>query len=447
MSSYYEQYKLKLTTPEQAAALVRSGDWIDYGWCCGHSYDFDRALSHRLEDLHDVNVRGGVALWTPEIIKADPEGKHIAWNTWHASGADRKAIQNGAATYIPFKYSEVCGIYRNALAPIDIAAFQVTPMDEHGFFNFGPNSSHTMPMLERAKTVIVEVNEHMPYAHGTRENYIHISQVDHIIESTQGKVAELPSGTFSDVDMKVAELIANDIHDGDCLQLGIGGMPNAIGALLAKSDLKDLAIHSEMYVDSFVDMTENGVVNCSRKPIDPYTQIYAFAAGTQRLYDFIDHNPTLLTRTVDYVNGNATLRRIPNFVSVNNAMTVDLYGQVCAETAGTRHISGAGGQLDFVIGAYESPGGRSYMCLSSTYTDRQGKLHSRIVPTIPDGTIVTDTRANLHYLVTEYGMVNFKGKSLWERTEALVSLAHPDFRDELIQKASELKIWRPSNKR
>ena len=447
MSSYYDLYKEKLTTPEAAAALVKSGDWLDYGWCTSHSYDFDRALANNLDHLRDVKVRGGVALWTPEIIKADPTGEHVAWHSWHSTGADRKAIQNGGAAFIPVKYSEILRLYRENVEPIDIMVFQVTPMDKHGYFNFGPNASHTQAILERSRTVIVEINEHLPFCYGTRENFIHISDVDYIIEGTQGKIAAMPAGTFDDVDMAVAKIITDEIRDGDCLQLGIGGMPNAIGSLLAESDLKDLGIHSEFYVDAFVDLSEKGIVTGRYKPLDPYTQVYAFAAGTQRLYDFLDQNPACVTKTVDYVNGISSISKIPNFVSINNAINVDLFGQAASETAGFKHISGAGGQLDFVLGAYASPGGRTYMCLSSTFTKRDGTMVSRIVPTLPTGSIVTDTRANAQFIVTEYGKFNCKGKSTWERTEGLINIAHPDFRDELIESAEKLGLWRPSNKR
>ena len=218
------------------------------------------------------------------------------------------------------------------------------------------------------------------------------------------------------------------VPDGACLQLGIGGMPNAIGGLIAQSDLKDLGVHTEMYVDAFVDIARAGKINGSRKQLDKGRQVYAFGAGTQKLYDYLNDNPECMSASVEYTNDIRTIAALDNFISINNAVDVDLFGQVNAESAGVKHISGAGGQLDFVLGAYLSHGGKSFICLSSTFMNKKtGKLESRIRPTLVNGSIVTDTRANVHYLCTEYGCVNLKGLSTWQKAEALISVAHPDF--------------------
>ena len=248
------------------------------------------------------------------------------------------------------------------------------------------------------------------------------------------------------MDQAVAKLIVEEIPDGACLQLGIGGMPNAVGSLIAESDLKDLGVHTEMYVDAFVDIARAGKINGSRKNIDRFRQTFAFGAGTQKMYDYINDNPELMSAPVDYTNDVRTISKLDNFISINNAVDVDLFGQVNAESAGLKHISGAGGQLDFVMGAYLSRGGKSFICCSSTFTNKKGEVESRIVPTLAPGSIVTDTRANIHYLVTEYGKVNLKGLSTWEKTEKIISVAHPDFRDDLIKEAEKMKIWRRSNK-
>ena len=223
-------------------------------------------------------------------------------------------------------------------------------------------------------------------------------------------------------------------------------MPNAVGSLIAESDLKDLGVHTEMYVDAFVDIANAGKINGSKKNFDRGRQTYAFAAGTKKLYDYLDNNPECMSAPVDYTNDVRVIAGLDNFISINNAVDIDLFGQVNSESAGTRHISGAGGQLDFVMGAYLSRGGKSFICCSSSFTSKDGQLHSRIVPTLTQGSIVTDTRANTHYLVTEYGMVNLKGLATWQRTEAIISIAHPQFRDELIKEAEKMKIWRRSNK-
>ena len=216
--------------------------------------------------------------------------------------------------------------------------------------------------------------------------------------------------------------------------------------MIAQSDLKDLGVHTEMYVDAFVDISKAGKITGQRKKLDKGRQVYAFAAGTQKLYDFVDRNPDVMAAPVDYTNDVRVLAQLDNFVSINNAIDLDLFGQVNAESAGTKHISGTGGQLDFVMGAYLSNGGKSFICLSSTVTGKDGSLKSRIVPTLTQGTIVTDPRSTIHYLVTEYGMVNLKGTSTWERAEKIISIAHPDFREDLIAQAEKMGIWRRSNR-
>ena len=249
------------------------------------------------------------------------------------------------------------------------------------------------------------------------------------------------------MDEAVAKLIVEEIPDGACLQLGIGGMPNAVGSLIAKSDLKDLGVHTEMYVDAFVDIAAAGKITGAHKGIDKGRQVYAFGAGTKKLYDYLNNNPECMSAPVDYTNDIRSISALDNFMSINNAVDVDLFGQVNAESAGVKHISGAGGQLDFVLGAYLSKGGKSFICCSSTFKTKDGQLKSRILPTLNQGSIVTDTRANIHYLVTEYGKVNLKGLSTWEKCAAIISVAHPDFRDQLIADAEKMNIWRRSNKR
>ncbi len=444
---YQALYQSKLTTADEAVKCVRSGDWVDYGWTVTTPVALDKAMAKRMDQLEDINFRGGILMWEPEIFKIDDPASRLTWNSWHMGGIERKAVNKGFAFYAPIRYSELPRYNREIDCPSRVAMFQVSPMDEHGYFSFGPSASHMAAVCERAEVIIVEVNQNMPRCLGGFQEGIHISQVNMVVEGDNPPIAEMGSAAATPVDEAVAKLIVNEIPDGACLQLGIGGMPNAVGSLIAKSDLKDLGVHTEMYVDGFVDIAKAGKITGARKPIDKGRQVYAFGAGTKKLYDYLDNNPACMSAPVDYTNDVRTISAIDNFISINNAVDIDLYGQVNAESAGIKPISGAGGQLDFVLGAYLSKGGKSFICMSSTFKSRDGVLHSRIKPTLDNGSIVTDTRANTMYVVTEYGLVNLKGLSSWQRAEALISIAHPDFRDELIASAEKMHIWKRSNRR
>lgn len=444
---YQQMYQNKLTTAASAANVIQSGDWVDYGWCVNTPVAVDKEVAKRLPSLENVNFRGGILMWVPEIFQIEDPAAHMTWNSWHMGGIERKAVAQGFSFYSPIRYSELPRYYRDLICPSRVAIFQVSPMDEHGYFSFGPSASHLAACCERAEVIIVEVNENMPRCLGGFENGIHISKVDMVVEGDNPPIGEMGGGAAATaVDQAVAKLIVEEIPDGACLQLGIGGMPNAVGTMIAESDLKDLGVHTEMYVDAFVDIAKAGKITGAKKNIDRYRQTYAFGAGTKKMYDYLNDNPECMSAPVDYTNDIRSISALDNFISINNTVDIDLYGQVNAESAGIKNISGAGGQLDFVLGAYLSKGGKSFICCSSTFTNKQGEKVSRIRPTLANGSIVTDTRANIHYFVTEYGKVNLKGLSTWQKAEAIISVAHPDFRDELIKEAESMHIWRRSNK-
>ena len=445
---FQKEYQQKLVSADEAVKIIKSGDWVDYGWCTGTPDALDKALAKRTDELKDVKLRGGILLKPLAVFEREDAGEHFCWNSWHMSGIERKYISRGFAYYSPIRYSELPRYYRDSIQPDDVVMLMVAPMDKHGYFNFGPNASHLTAMCETSKKIIVEVNENMPRCLGGFENGVHISDVTYIVEGDNPPIGELGGGgPATEVDKAVAKLIVDEIPNGACLQLGIGGMPNAVGSLIAESDLKDLGVHTEMYVDAFVDIAKAGKINGSKKNIDRFRQTYGFGAGTKKMYDYLDENPELMSAPVSYTNDIRSISALDNFMSINNAVDIDLFGQISSESSGIKHISGAGGQLDFVLGAYLSNGGKSFICCSSTFTTKDGKMQSRIKPTLTQGSIVTDTRSNTHYVVTEYGIVNLKGLSAWERAEALISIAHPDFRDELIAEAEKMHIWRASNKR
>ena len=441
-------YQSKLTTAAEAVKAVKSGDWVDYTWCTNHPVALDKALAARASELEDVKIRGGVTMWMPEIAKADDAGEHFTWHSWHCSGVDRKIISKGMGYFSPMRYSELPRFYRENLAPVDVVMMQVPPMDKHGNFSLSLAPSHLADMCKRAKCIIVEVNENMPWIYGLNGTEVSIKDVTMVVQGDNQPIAELGgTGEPTEVDMAVAKLVVNEIPNGACLQLGIGGMPNTIGSLIAQSDLKDLGVHTEMYVDGFVDMAMAGQITGKNKSLDPGRQVFAFAAGSKKMYDYMDRNPEVMGAPVDYTNDVRVIAQLDNFLSINNCIDVDLFGQVNAESAGIKHISGTGGQLDFAMGAYMSKGGKSFICMSSSLMGKDGQLKSRIVPTLTPGSIATDPRTCVHYLVTEYGIVNLKGLNTWERAEAIISIAHPELRDGLIADAQKMGIWRKSNKR
>lgn len=442
-----QEYQKKLRTAEEAVKAVNSGDWIDYGWAACTPDALDKALAARYEELWDVKVRGAVLMSRPAILSVPDTADHFCWNSWHMGGLERKLIDEGIAYYAPLRYSELPRWYRESVDPIHVAMFQVSPMDDEGYFSYGLNASHLQALCEKAEIIILEVNKNYPRCLGGDDSRIHISQVDMVVEGDDPALKQLGSVPATDIDRAVARQIVERIPNGACLQLGIGGMPNTVGSLIADSDLKDLGVHTEMYVDAFVDMARAGKITGRKKSINTGKQVFAFGAGTQKLYDYVHENPEVMAANVGYINDVRTIAQLDNFISINNAVDIDITGQVNAESSGTRHISGAGGQLDFVLGAYLSQGGKSFICCSSAMTDKNGVLQSRIRPCLREGSVVTDTRTNLHYLVTEYGMVNLKGATTWERAERIISIAHPDFREELIREAERMKIWRRSAKR
>ena len=445
MTDYQKMYQEKLTTPDKIAQQVQSGWLLGMDTATSQTPAIMTAIAEHIRnsDITGVKVQALLDAYPFEFYTDPTLAGKMTGYSWFSSSAARKAVNAGYADIIPAYYRDFPTRIRTEY-DYDAVCVEVAPMDRHGYFSLALNGSYIDAMLDKTKRIFLEVNDRQP--RGLCGSLIHISQVDAIVEYNHD-LPVLPPVQLDEVRKTMGGLIAERIPDGACLQLGIGGMPNAVGSMIAESDLKDLGVHTEMYVDAFVDLAKAGKISGAKKSIDKGRQVYAFAAGTKKLYDYIDNNPECMSAPVDYTNAVETVEKLDNFISINNAVNCDLFGQVNAESAGVRQISGAGGQLDFVMGAYRSHGGKSFICMSSTFTKKDGTMVSRLLPTLDNGSTVTDTRSCVHYLVTEYGMVNLKGASAWERAERIISIAHPSFRDELIRQAEKMQIWRKSNKR
>jgi acyl-CoA hydrolase len=423
---------------ERAAAFVESGMWLDYGFGLGQPDEFDLALAKRKEELENVKIRSCLSMRPRAVAEVDGGSNRFFLFSWHFSGCDRQRHDAGRCHYLPINLGEVPDYYRRFLPPVDIAILKTCPMDENGYFNFSAANVWHRALVETARMVIVEVSPALPYVYGD-ENGVHFSEVDYIVECNHEPAPELPNPQPTEIDRAVARLIAGEIEDGACLQIGIGGMPNAVCALLLESGVRDLGVHTEMLTNGIGDLYKAGRITGTRKTLDRGKIVYTFSLGSSALYDLANRNSDLCCRQADYTNSPHIIMQNDRVVSINNTTQVDLQGQAASESDGHRHISGTGGQLQFVRGAYASKGGKSFICLSSTYCKR-GERRSRIVLNLTPGNIVTTPRSDVMYVVTEYGMVNLKGKSVPERAQGLISIAHPDFREDLERQAYEHRL-------
>jgi acyl-CoA hydrolase len=430
--------KAQTISAVEASGLVRPGMWLDYSTGLCQPDVFDKALAARTAVLHNVKIRACLTMKPRAVLEADPKGEHFYWFNLHFSGYDRRQHDAGRCGYIPVNLGEIPDYYRRFIAPVDIVIVKTCPMDANGFFNFSGCNLWHRAVIERAKCVIVEVSGGLPYVFG-ETNGVHESEVDYIIEGDHHPATELPNPPATEADRAVGKLIAAEIEDGSCLQIGIGGMPNAVCKFLLDSGARDLGVHTEMLTDGIVELYRAGRINGRCKTLNPGKIAFTFALGSTSLYKTIERNPDFESFDVDYTNLPHTIMQNERVVSINNTTQIDLQGQAASESDGHRHISGTGGQLQFVRGAYASKGGKSFMCLSSTY-DKRGERRSRIVLELTKGNIVTTPRSDIMYVVTEYGVVNLKGKSVAERALALISIAHPDFREGLEREAYEKRI-------
>jgi acyl-CoA hydrolase len=431
-------HEAKHISAKEAATLVKSGMWLDYGTSLIQPNEFDRALAARITEISNVKIRHCLTVKPHAFLDADPDRKHVMGLSLHFSGYDRKQHDAGRSHYIPVNLGEISDYYRRFIPPVDIVILKTAPMDADGYFNFGPANLWHRAIVERAKMLIIEVNKNNIYVHGEGTG-VHISEVDYIIEGDDSVPTVLPNPPVTDVDRAVAKLIASEIEDGACLQIGIGGMPNAVCTTLLDSNVKELGVHTEMMTDGIAELIKGGRVTNSRKKLNPGKSIYSFSLGSAELYKLLDHNKDILAYPVEYTNSPHLIMQNDKVVSINSTTQIDFHGQAASESDGNRHVTGTGGQAQFVRGAYASNAGKSFICLPSTY-DKKGERRSRIVMNLTMGNIVTTTRADIMYVVTEFGIVNLKGKSVPERAQALISVAHPDFQEDLQRQAYEHKF-------
>ncbi len=444
-NSFWNEYRNKLVGADEAVKIVKSGDYISFGQIVTPTLEADKALAKRRDELKEVYIRSSSMSNYSEAVKSDPSKDHFIMNDISFSVIERKMQADQLVYHIPSLLHEVPEFYRRK--PSDVVFLAAAPMDDRGFLNLSVTGLSLAAQLETAKHVVVEVHDTLPVVYGP-DQWLHISQVDYVIEVEDSKLPLcLPHIEATEIEKRIAEYIVEEIEDGACLQLGVGGTPNDVGKIIADSDLKDLGVHTELLADAYVDMYEAGKITGRRKSIDKGTMVCNFAMGTGKLYEFINKNPLVSIASSDYTNNPYVIMQNDKVISICACINIDILGQVSSESVGRKQVSGTGGQFDYHYAAYHSKGGKGIICLQSARKDNEtGKYISNIVPAFIPGTVVSMPSAVTSYVVTEYGIVNLKGKSTWERAEALVSIAHPECREKLIEECAKANIWRRTNK-
>lgn len=432
MNKYEAEYRSKLATADEIAGMIQSGDVCASPTCMAQPSAIVDAIAARAArgELENVQHNSMIAIEPAPFTDPALHGKYD-YVSWFTQAAARTSVQQGYSDYMPCHYSQEIALWDLRGRP-DVVYAVAAPMDRHGYFSFGLVASENVELIRRAKRVFLEINKNMPRVLGI--NIIHISQVTALCEH-DAPIPTLTPPQISDKDLTIGRYIADYIPDGATLQFGIGGVPSAVGCCLEGK--KDLGIHTELFTDSMVDLIEKGIVTNLRKPIDTGKTVAAFAWGSQRMYDFLNDNLSIEMRPVSYVNDPYTVGKLDNFISVNSCLEIDLLGQVCAESIGSKHFSGSGGQVDFVRGCGLSNGGKSFIAMSSTV---KNDTMSKIKPILTPGAVVTTGKNDVDYVVTEYGVAHLKGKTAGERAKALISIAHPKFREELLYEAKQMNF-------
>ncbi len=433
-TSFINDYKAKLIKPEQAAALVRSGDTIFAGGGVNIPKAICTALAARASELKDVTILQGFAMGLYDHMK--PEVKDsFTIETMFVGPLERICMEWGVGTYKPHSFSDLGSVALKAKPRV--IAFSATPPDKDGYVNKSCFGSFLPKKegLEPAEVVICEINDCLPWCSGD-DFKVHLSEIDYIVENSS-PIFELPEIPITDVENRMAEYIVDMIPDGSTIQLGFGGLGNAIGHMLY--DKKDLGMHSEVVTPSVTELVKAGVINCSRKNFYPGKIVTAFAVGTRQFYEDLNKNPMFEFKEVHWVNQPSTIAQNDGMISINTTMTMDLTGQAASESIGSKQYSGTGGQVNFNQGAKMSKGGKRILAIASSYSDKNGNLKSKIVPHLPLGSIVTTSRNEVQYVCTEYGVVDLSFESVATRVKRLISIAHPQFRDELTFEAKKNK--------
>ncbi|MFR3968604.1 MAG: acetyl-CoA hydrolase/transferase family protein [Evtepia sp.] len=414
-------YKEHLFTPAQAVQQIKSGQRVVVAHACGEPSIILDALVANAAQYENVEIIHMVAMGKAAYCQPQYD-KNFHHNAFFLGGSTRAAAAEGRVDFTPVYFSEIPGLLREDLRP-NVTLLQCSPPDAHGYVSLGVSVDYTKPAAEASDLVIAQVNQNMPRTLG--DSFLHVTQIGCLVEADT-PVIELAPPKIGDVERAIGENVASLVRDGDTLQLGIGAIPDAV--LLFLKEKNDLGIHTEMFSDGVVELVEAGVITNKAKTLHRGQSVATFLMGTRRLYDYVNNNPAVAMYPVDYVNDPYVIGQNDNLVSINSCVQVDIMGQVVSTSAGLRQISGVGGQVDFVRGANLSKGGRAIMAMPST--TGKGKI-SKIVPFLDQGSAVTTTRNEVNYVITEYGIAKLKGKSLRQRAEALIRIAHPDFRDEL----------------
>lgn len=436
--SWQDEYKKKLVSVEEAAAVIKSNDRVYYPPCGSAPATLIEAITKRADELENVSMTGALVLYPFEYMKGAYKGR-LNHHTIFLGPYERRVMAEGNVEVTSYQFGQTDWLTENRIKP-DVFLVEVSEPDENGYMSYGVIGTFNGDVAAKyAKTVIAQVNRQSPYVYGGPKSFIHVNDVTLICEDDH-KLGELQQPPVTDVEKQIASQMIGYIEDGSTIQLGLGGVANAVGFFLENH--KDLGVHTEMLVDSMATLTEKGVINGSKKTLNPGELTCSFGIGTKKLYDFMNRNPFVKTYPISEIANEVQIAKNDKFVSINNALMCDLTGQMCSESIGFDQFSATGGQLNFVRGAIQSKGGKSFLAFRSVAEKKDGTMVSRISAVLPPGAVITTPRTDVQYVVTEFGCVNIRNMSIPQRVKAMISIAHPQFQDELTKDAMKYGLLR-----